>query len=313
MLLPSALTVAIANQLAEKPGSQRDGTIALSEAYRAGGTSRGIDFAAYLTARLPATYAAVAKVLAEVARLQPEFAPASLLDAGSGPGTASWATASIWPGLGRVAFIDNDAAFLALAARLAAQAEQGALRDAARMHRAIGAAEPLPAADLAIAAYALAEMSEAEQRAAIDRMWAAAGRVILVEPGTPAGFARILAARTQLLGQGARLIGPCPHENACPLVSPDWCHFSVRLPRSRAHMHAKSAQVPFEDEKFCWLAVSRTPAALPSARVISPPRQTKIEITLPLCTGDGRETRRIPRRDKHAYAAARKLDWGDAL
>jgi ribosomal protein RSM22 (predicted rRNA methylase) len=311
--VPEVLLATVATELAGYTGSRRSGVSSLSATYRSGGTSIGIDFAAYLTARLPATYAAVAKVLAEVARLRPGWAPASVLDAGSGPGTASWAAVALWPDIERAILVDNDAEFLAMAGRLAAQAEASALRSATSLCRAIGDPTPLPAADLAIAAYALAEMAEDEQRASIDRLWGAAETLVIVEPGTPAGFARILAARSQVLGQGARVIGPCPHENACPIAAPDWCHFSVRLPRSRAHMHAKAAQVPFEDEKFCWLAASRLPAARAAARVIKPPRQTKVEIVLPLCTENGLETRRIPRRDKPAHAAARKLDWGDAL
>ena len=35
-----------------------------------------------------------------------------------------------------------------------------------------------------------------------------------------------------------------------PLGARDWCRFSVRLARSRAHMIAEAAQAPFEDGKY---------------------------------------------------------------
>ena len=54
---------------------------------------------AYIATRLPATYAAIRTVLAETARTRGDFAPATMLDAGSGPGTALWAACETWPGL----------------------------------------------------------------------------------------------------------------------------------------------------------------------------------------------------------------------
>src|SRR5204862_6984628 len=108
--------------------------------------------------------------------------------------------------------------------------------------------------------------------------------LMLVEPGTPAGFARIRAAREALIAAGAHLVAPCTHDKVCPMQAPDWCHFSQRLPRSRAHMIAKAADVPFEDERHSYVAVSRE--ALPSsnrARIVAEPQETKVGLTFPLC------------------------------
>ena len=107
MSLPEALQGAVAAWLAGQGGSRREGTASLSATYRAGGSSAGIDLGAYLVARLPATFAAVARVLGELAARRPAFSPTSLLDAGSGPGTASWAAAAQWPGLEAVTFLDS--------------------------------------------------------------------------------------------------------------------------------------------------------------------------------------------------------------
>ena len=88
----------------------------MSEIYRRGGRSdSSLDFAAYLTARLPATFAAVAFCLAELARRLPNFAPQSLLDAGSGPGTAAWAGIMAYPEIADITFLDNNRQFLTLA------------------------------------------------------------------------------------------------------------------------------------------------------------------------------------------------------
>ncbi len=144
-------------------------------------------------------------------------------------------------------------------------------------------------------------------------MWAKARHaLVVIEPGTPAGYSRILALRQQLIAAGAYVAAPCPHEKPCPLIAPDWCHFNQRLPRSQAHRQIKGADVPFEDERFIYVALTRTPPATRAARVLAPPDIGKAEITAKLCTEDGVELAKVPRRDKPAYAHARRWRWGDA-
>jgi ribosomal protein RSM22 (predicted rRNA methylase) len=264
--------------------------------------------------RLPATYAACATVFAEAARMAPGFAPRSMLDAGSGPAAASWAASEVWD-LAAVEWLDASAPFLDLAGRLAAEAP-AAIRGAGRRRLDLTAAGAWPHADLVCASYALAEIPAGRQADVVRALWAACdGVLVLVEPGTPAGFARLLAARAELLAKGAQVLAPCPHAGACPLAAPDWCHFSVRLPRSRDHRLAKSADAPFEDEKFAYLVAARPHivAAARSPRVLARPHAGKPGLDLKLCTEDGLERRHIARRDKPAYAAARRLGWGDAL
>jgi ribosomal protein RSM22 (predicted rRNA methylase) len=137
--------------------------------------------------------------------------------------------------------------------------------------------------------------------------------LLVVEPGTPAGYARILALRAQLTEAGAHVLAPCPHERPCPLIPPDWCHFSQRLARSRAHKHIKGAELPFEDERFSYVVLTREPVAKRASRVLAQPTIGKADITAKLCTSNGVALAKIPRRDKPAYAAARHWRWGDAL
>jgi ribosomal protein RSM22 (predicted rRNA methylase) len=47
--------------------------------------------------------------------------------------------------------------------------------------------------------------------------------------------------------------------------------------------------------------------------VLAQPAVGKAEITAKLCTPDGLDMARVPRRDKAAYAAARRWRWGDAV
>ena len=77
-------------------------------------------------------------------------------------------------------------------------------------------------------------------------------------------------------------------------------------------MHAKAASVPFEDESFSWIAVSRQEYELPKARIVAPPVTTKISTTLELCSVNGLTVQQIASRDKSDYKQAKKLEWGDS-
>ncbi|WP_411288872.1 small ribosomal subunit Rsm22 family protein [Phenylobacterium sp.] len=317
--LPAVLGAAIGREL--EGVSRKDLAVRAartSQAYRAADTSeRAIlcrdDALAYALARLPATYAATAAVFAETARIAPGFAPTSLLDAGSGPGGGSWAALEAWPGVAQVTWLDANAPFLELAGRLAAGGP-AALAAAQGRRVDMTAGGPWSPADLVLASYALAEIAPARQAALVAELWAAcAGVLVLVEPGTPAGYGRILAARDGLIATGAQVLAPCPHQAACPLAAPDWCHFVQRLPRSRDHLIAKEAEVPFEDEKFAYLVAARpqVTAGARNPRVLAQPRAGKPGIDFKLCGPDGLEHRFVARRDKQAYAVARRLRWGD--
>ena len=289
----------------------------ISTTYRTGGGSGAIksdaDALAYALARMPATYAAVAASLNALTEMSPDFAPESLLDVGAGPGTASWAAAEAFPSLQDFTLIDANATLSRLALELA--------RDSSRLAECrylpgdagTNLAE-VSQVDLVVASYVIGELGEKDQRQLADAMWAKARHaLIVIEPGTPAGYARILALRQHLITAGAYVAAPCPHEKPCPLAAPDWCHFSQRLPRSQAHRQIKGADVPFEDERFIYVALTRTPPTTRAARVLAPPDVGKAEITAKLCTGGGVELTKVPRRDKAAYAQARRWRWGDAI
>ena len=87
----------------------------------------------------------------------------------------------------------------------------------------------------------------------------------------------------------------------------------MRLARSRAHMHAKAARVPFEDERFSYLVLAREGGASGGARIIAPPLHAKPGSTFRVCTGGRLEQRHVARRDGAAYKQARKLQWGDVI
>lgn len=313
MSLPEGLRRSVADWLERHAGSRRQGSAALSATYRAGGNSGEIDLGAYLVARLPATFAAIARVLSEVATLRPDLSPASLIDAGSGPGTASWAALEAWDRIEAITFLDSSAAFLALAGDLARTGAE-ALVAASPV---LGRIEQLPdglSADLVVAAYALAELPLEQAAAAAAGLFRASRQaLVLVEPGTPRGFARLAAARRALIEAGAVPVAPCTHALSCPVAAGDWCHFSVRLARSRAHMHAKAGHVPFEDERFAYLAMARDGRPSGGSRIVGAPHHAKPGVTFISCADGRLSSHHVARRDAVDYRKVRKLAWGDLL
>ena len=316
--LPAELKAALDAKLQGLPRNEAASRAALiSKTYRDGGNSRAIksetDALAYALARMPATYAAVAASLNALSEVRPDFAPQSLLDAGAGPGTASWAAAETFLSLTSFALLDENPALRSLALELARGSTRlgGLSYDKGEARALLGQSEP---ADLVIASYVIGELDETARNGLAASLWSKTrDTLLIVEPGTPAGTQRVLALRRQLIASGAHVAAPCPHDGPCPLSAPDWCHFTQRLPRSRAHMQMKDAEVPFEDEKFAYVALTRAPVTIRPARVLAQPVVGKAEISAKLCTAEGVVNAKIPHRVKADYARARRWRWGDAV
>ena len=314
--LPAAL-VAARDRLLEGVSRRdlRQQAAELSLRYRtvAGSHARAEEVLSYTVTRMPATYAAVSAVLDELNRRVPTFAPTSLLDLGSGPGTAAWAAVTTFETLACVTMVEEELAFRALAARLV---DGHALLERATISQANLERQPELAGqyNLVTAAFMLAEISAQRLAAVIEGAWKATSDVlVLVEPGTPAGFARLRSAREQIIASGGHVIAPCPHQSACPMAGNDWCHFAVRLPRDREHRQVKGVDVPFEDEKYAYLVLARKPATALLGRVLRPPRVDKVAAAATICGKGQIEERRVLSRHRDEYRVARNWRWGDAI
>ena len=70
--------------------------------------------------------------------------------------------------------------------------------------------------------------------------------------------------------------------------------------------------MPFEDERYAYVVA--TPEKISSgARIIKPPVESKPGVILPLCDETGLRNPFVAGRDKAAYRAVRKLEWGDVI
>jgi ribosomal protein RSM22 (predicted rRNA methylase) len=278
--------------------------------------------AAYAAYRMPATVTAAAKVLQEIRRSLPTWTPATLLDFGAGTGSMAWAAAVQLPSVRAMTLLEQSAEAMRLGRSILAATTLPALRSATwRAWRLPGGDGPADrsglVADVATASYVLGELTWEQQAVLVELAVQAAPVVVLVEPGTPAGHRRILAARGQLLAAGYQLAAPCPHELACPLqAAGDWCHFGARLPRSGLHRQVKGAELGYEDEKFSYVAAVQPDLVgqpdRPPGRIVRRPQQRKGLVTLEVCRNDGTAgTELIGKSAGETYRMARKSSWGE--
>ncbi|MDH6570789.1 ribosomal protein RSM22 (predicted rRNA methylase) [Streptomyces sp. SAI-117] len=269
------------------------------------------DVAAYAAYRMPATFEAVHAALGAFAEAVPGWSPADHTDVGGGTGAATWAVTATWPGDRAVTVLDWSEPALALGREIAAA--NPALKDARWQRARIGRDLTLPATDLVTVSYVLNELTPADRTALVDSAAASARAVVIVEAGTPAGYARVIEARDRLVTAGFRVAAPCPHSAACPIApGEDWCHFSARVSRSSLHRQVKGGSLPYEDEKFSYVAATRLPVTPVPTRVIRRPQIRKGQVLLDLCEPDERLTRRtVTKRHGDLYRAARDAEWGD--
>ncbi|MEU8572074.1 small ribosomal subunit Rsm22 family protein [Streptomyces asoensis] len=270
------------------------------------------DVAAYAAYRMPATFEAVRSALEAFADAVPRWSPGSHVDVGGGTGAATWAVSSTWGGTRPVTVLDWAEPALALGREVAAA--NPALRDARWQRARIGTALALEPTDLVTVSYVLNELATSDRAALVDTAAAAAQAVVIVEPGTPDGYARVIEARDRLIAAGFGIAAPCPHSAACPIVpGTDWCHFSARVSRSSLHRQVKGGSLPYEDEKFSYVAAARFPVSPAASRVVRRPQIRKGQVLLDLCEAEERLSRTtVTKKHGDLYKGARDADWGDA-
>ncbi|MFJ2933502.1 small ribosomal subunit Rsm22 family protein [Streptomyces sp. NPDC087219] len=267
------------------------------------------DVAAYAAYRMPATFEAVRGALGALREGAPDWEPRTHTDVGGGTGAAAWAVAEAWEERPpRTTVLDWAEPALALGRELAA----GVLAAEWRTAR-IGGALRLADADLVTVSYVLKELTEADRAALVTEAARAAQTVVIVEPGTPDGYERIIAARTLLIEAGFTVAAPCPHSGACPIEpGTDWCHFSARVSRSSLHRKVKGGSLPYEDEKYSYVAATRFPPAPATSRITRRPQLRKGLVLLELCGPDGLTRDTVTKRHGPLYKQARDAEWGDS-
>ena len=313
--LPARLTVALRAELHKTPSAQWvPNATALSERYR--GARDGsplirtsLDALSYAALLMPATYAQLDGALRATQQRLPHMAPTSLLDLGSGPGTAVWAGLQRFPSLQHITTVEQDAHLDVLAQTL----HRAHDTPVQQLRQDITRTRDWSTHDLVIIGHVLNELTPAQRINVLTKAWAATAQtLIIVEPGTSAFFPIIKDIRQQLIDLGGHVIAPCTHAQPCPL-SDDWCHFANKIARPDFQRLARGASLPYEEAKYSYIAVSRQPLTYQGVRVMHDSSTHKGYITLEHCSARGIVTSNVPKRSRDAYRAARDAQWGSWL
>ena len=284
---------------------------ALSACYRTKGRTKDISeeamVAAYVLARMPATYAVMNTCLQIIKNLFPE----SILDLGSGPGTVALAALDLWPELKSVTLVEQHSSMSRFSKGLLNSLKLETTFE--YLQKDIIDFIPSKEYDVVTLGYVLGELNQEQQLVVLKKAWDAAKEFLIIAmPGTPHDYQTLMFARDFLIQNKGHVIAPCPHNNKCPLQETvDWCHFSVRLSRTQSHKHAKHGVLSYEDEKFSYLIVSKKPATQNFTRILRKPIKRPGHILLDLCTADGLRRETVTKLQKDIYRNASKRTWGD--
>ena len=274
--------------------------------------------AVYSLMRMPATFSAVSFALDKVCEMS-DFVPRTLLDAGAGTGGATFAANEFFA-LNKITCLERELAMENIGKKLMAVSDDEVLRVATYIRKDLieeavrtNNSEAEYSSDLVVASYVLNEMSMENRMEVVKWLWANTKKMlVIIEPGTPIGFGNIRRIRDFLIEQGAYVCAPCPHMDKCHITGDDWCHFTVRVQRGKIHKMLKNADVPYEDEKFSYIAFSREPIQYKEyGRIMRHPITQKGRMELTLCTSDGIYTKTVTKKDNEMYKAAKKANCGD--
>ena len=268
---------------------------------------------AYAAVRMPATFGAVSAALKNIIRLF-DFKPTTMIDIGAGTGACGWAAQELLE-LKSLVCLEREVIMRDLGKILMSGSDNPLLSQAQWVDFDVLNDDVSCEADLVTAAYIINELPNFQKEKALLKLWQATKKVLLiVEPGTPSAFSDLLKLRDFLVSYGAHIIAPCPHQQKCSLEAGDWCHFSARIARSRLHRQLKSAQMGYEDEKYCYMAFTKVPLTLKYQRVLKEPQITKAEVVCHVCQSGGHcEFVHFSVKNKENYKKAKKMCWGDIL
>ena len=255
----------------------------------------------YAVYRLPATYSAFGEALKHTLEFYKENIE-SVIDVGAGSGSASLAVSCLLPNIKKYTLLERNKYMMEVGKSL--HNFEYINCDLSKDNLDINS-------DLVVSSYVLNELDQNSRINAINKMWNMTNKLILiVEPGTPEGFGLIREIRDYLISIGGYVISPCPHMNICLNT---WCHFSTRISRSRLHKDLKGGDVPYEDEKYCYIAFSKTEVNRCDNRILRHPQINPGFVELEVCTKEGFKHIKYSKKDKEMFKAARKSNAGDKI
>jgi SAM-dependent methyltransferase len=228
----------------------------------------------------------------------------TVLDWGCGSGIAARRVISFF-GAGRFDSLtvwDHSPAATDFAAEAATKAFPG-LHVAQATPGLLASTEPV---GLLVISHVLNELPP-DALAALRALISRAEAVLWVEPGTR-DVSRALGALREEIRPGFRVVAPCTHQGACPVLAPgherDWCHHFAPPPAeiftsSDWVKFGQRAGVDLRSLPYCFLALDRqqsAPATPGLSRVIGRPEHFKPYARVLNCDAGGLTELTLPKR-----------------
>lgn len=269
--------------------------------------NKNLEVLAYSIIRMPATFCAINKALEEtLKRYNPNVK--TVLDIGSGTGAGEWAVLSNID-VEEITCIEREKEMENMARKLLEGHNNINWKN-----QDIVQSNITDKADLVITSYMINELKEASKEKVIKEILQAFNMlVIFIEPGTPEGFNNIRKVQRLAIESNLNIIAPCTCQTECSLPVDDWCHSTVRVERSKVHKFVKDADVPYEDEKFSYIALSRDKIDNSGARILRHPNISSGFIKVKLCNNGSIEERSITKKEKDLFKKVKKLKCGDLI
>ncbi|KAJ2083379.1 37S ribosomal protein S22 [Coemansia sp. RSA 988] len=243
---------------------------------------------AYLAAFALGSYGVLINVFSELFKRLPEFTPESILDFGSGPGTALWAAQEVWCGsVSQYTGIDVSEDMISSAKHLLYEMPAPFIPAKTDFLRYLAPEQPNITADLVVSAFTLSELpSDSARKTIVETLWDyTKDTLVLIDRGTPHAAQIISKARDQLLALNAKdarkqpvdvkegetaagpkrssvlhTIAPFTNDLADPTANtPAWMHFSQRSQRPEFTMLTKHSKSNLEDRRYSYVIMRRGP------------------------------------------------------
>ena len=269
-----------------------------------------IEALSYSIMRMPATYGAVYTALKHTLQ-KIEGNIQSVLDIGAGTGAATWAISELLETKNMRCF-EREQVMLELGKAFMSQNPK--LKDVSWQYMDIVKDDLDAKADLVVTSYMLNEIKPENRKSVIDKLIKSSNHIVLmIEPGTPEGFKNIKEVQKIAIENGLHIIAPCTFQGICPLPDDDWCHSIVRMERTKVHKVLKNADLPYEDEKFSYIAISKEKYDNSGTRILRHPMIEKGKITLKVCHNGKIEEMVVTKKDKELFKMVKKKKCGDLI
>ena len=263
----------------------------------------------YAVSRMPATYAAVHSAVCQTLENYGEDLQ-TLFDIGAGTGAATWAINDIID-ISNIRCFEREQNMMNIGKQLMNNTEWSKVQ---WEQFDILQDDITERSDIVVTSYMINELPEKEKEIVIRKLWNATNKLlIIIEPGTPAGFDNILKIRKELLKKGGYIVSPCSNQGKCKISKGDWCAFYARVFRSSIHKQAKKGELGYEDEKFSYIAFSKIPVKIDGNRILRHPQIYKGYVNVKLCTKDGIQEKKYSKKDGDIYKRVRKLGAGEKI